>query len=404
MSLALETPAQWERRCLSKNGYRTEMRARVAAFAQFHKPKPPAGPLYVYPCDICGEWHLTKRANERSPITADSPFDLSRMGAKENPAVRSGGARAQSRANQRTHMLATLRTKNSQVPPPQQKLSPTQQLERWFDQGRSEVFSVHTTLTPQMAQMLLDRNPDNRAIQERAANRSVGAYAAMMLRGEWRLNGEPIIVSREGLLNDGQHRASACVLSNTSIPVSITFGVERETRSTVDQGKARSNGDVLSLAGETDVNRLAAAIRFVWAVTRKLPLSDCPSPEQLLTEIQRHPGLREAVRKTGALVKPLKASATISGAYYLCHEHAPAQADDFLERVTTGLNITHKNHPEAQLRRRLEEHARGTKLGKLHGHEQAAIFIKAFNLYLHRRNTRALAWKPSIEGFPVVGE
>lgn len=291
----------------------------------------------------------------------------------------------------------------SKVPPPVVVLSPTQQLERWLDRGRSEVFTVHTTMTPDMAKMLLDRNPDNRRIQERAANRSVAAYAAMMTRGEWELNGEPIIISRDGLLNDGQHRCTACVISGAPIPVSITFGVERFTRRTVDQGKARSNADVLTLAGEVDVNRLAAAIRFVWSVTRGLPFYESPSPKQLLEELERHPHVRDAVRKLGPLSK-LKIGAPVVGAFYICHQHAPVQADAFLDRVITGLNISHRNNPEAQLRRRFEEHARGTKAGKLSAYEQAALFIKAFNAYLNHRNVRALVWKESVEAFPIVGE
>lgn len=60
-------------------------------------------------------------------------------------------------------------------------------------------------LTPDIASRMLNTNQRNRPLK----NNVVKQYAAAMLRGEWKLNGETIIISRDGNLLDGQHRISA---------------------------------------------------------------------------------------------------------------------------------------------------------------------------------------------------
>ncbi len=49
----------------------------------------------------------------------------------------------------------------------------------------------------------------------------------MLREGRWLNTGEPIIVSREGILNDGQHRLLAIKETNMSAELDIRFGVPR---------------------------------------------------------------------------------------------------------------------------------------------------------------------------------
>lgn len=295
----------------------------------------------------------------------------------------------------------------SKVPPPVVVLSPTQQLERWLDRARSEVFTVNTTLTPDMARVLLDRNPENRAVGTRGPNRSVAAYAEMMRRGEWLLNGSTIVVSRDGFLNDGQHRCHAVIEAGVSIPVLISFGVERESRITVDQGRARTPGDVLSIHGQTNTNILAKAIQFVWAYDGPHGFRDRPSPAELLSTLEDHPHLSVAICEATKLGGEFRLSrGYISGAHYVCSRFDGAKAAEFLDLAATGLNITSQSSPIYRLRKRYEDHAREGKLGRIDAIEQAAIYIKAFNAFLRGRNIALLRWRQhgdAAEQFPNVG-
>lgn len=117
-------------------------------------------------------------------------------------------------------------------------------------------------LTPALAALLLDRNPANRKINQTMVER----YAYEIMGGRWVFNGEPIIVSDTGELNDGQHRCAAVVEAGKAISVLMIVGVPRETRVTLDQGKMRTIGDYLSMEGHANGNFIGAAANIIWQV------------------------------------------------------------------------------------------------------------------------------------------
>lgn len=287
-----------------------------------------------------------------------------------------------------------MRTNNAEV----------NQLDLWLGKSKRDVFSVNTLVTPRMAEALLKRNGGNRPVIWTGPTRSVAAYAAAMSRGEWVLNGEPIIISSTGELNDGQHRLHAIIQSGVSVQLMLTFGVERETRHTVDQGVARTPGHILAMFGEKDSNNLATALQFMWAHDAGVSLNCRPSTDQLLATLTIHPGLREAIHAAASLAAHYRLSrGYIAAAYYLCSQSDQFKAEQFMTAATTGLNITNVNSPVNRLRKQYEEHsAKRKRLDKI---EQAALFIKAFNMFAKGRSG-AVQWRdtgPTAEAFPVVG-
>lgn len=115
------------------------------------------------------------------------------------------------------------------------------------------------SLTPDLAQVLLDRNSANRKVSVTL----VDSYAREIKYGRWAFNGEPIIVSNTGELNDGQHRCQAVIEAEKAIEVILIVGVARETRTTLDQGRVRTASDFLSMEGNTRTGILAAAANNV---------------------------------------------------------------------------------------------------------------------------------------------
>lgn len=279
-----------------------------------------------------------------------------------------------------------------------------QQFDAWLRRGKTEVFTVTTALTPDLARLLLAHNEKNRPVLFSGLTRSVDAYAAAMARGEWLLNGEPLIMSRCGQLNDGQHRCYAAIQADAAVPVQITFGVERNTRHTVDQGIARSPGQILAMAGEADCNNLACALQFLYAHDAGQTLHARPSMDQLLDALERHPNVRAALLATAKLGAHYRLSrGYIAAAHYLCGRHDLFHADQFLGLCTTGLHIANTNSPVARLRRQFEEHS--AKRKRLDRIEQAALYIKGFNNFLKGR-TGPIAFKNARDGseaFPAVG-
>lgn len=282
------------------------------------------------------------------------------------------------------------------------RLGDAQQLAAWVAQGEGGVFTVTTLLTPALAALLLERNESNRPVTFGSSTRSVAVYAAAMRRGEWKLNGEALIVSRCGVLNDGQHRCHAVLEANVAVQVQITFGVDRDTRHTVDQGIARTPGHILAMSGETNSNNLACALQLLWCVDNGLSPNHRPSMDQLLETLAGHPDARDALTGIWKIGGHYRLSmGYIGAAHYLCRRVDGFSADQFLGALTTGLNIQNVNSPVARLRKQFEEHS--AKRKKLDRTEQAALYIKGFNNFVRGR-TGPVQWRntgPSPEDFPL---
>ncbi len=117
-----------------------------------------------------------------------------------------------------------------------------------------------TTVTKELAEYYLNNNGINRPLYSPAVN----SYAEQMANNEWRLNGEPIIISDNDKLLDGQHRLSAVALSGVHVKMLFVHGVDESTFDSIDIGKHRNGSDVLIIeankSGEKITPRFAATL------------------------------------------------------------------------------------------------------------------------------------------------
>lgn len=113
---------------------------------------------------------------------------------------------------------------------------------------------------PQVAERILqENNSNNRAI---SVNKLAQACADIE-DGRFFINGESIIFADDGTLLDGQHRLAACAKTKIAIVSLCAFGIDREAMMTIDQGKARTAGDIVQLSGMPNGNSVAAIARLV---------------------------------------------------------------------------------------------------------------------------------------------
>lgn len=140
-------------------------------------------------------------------------------------------------------------------------------LKQSVHRGRNDIFSEVKMVTPQLAEVILTQNPDNRKIRPIKFDQMV----LDMKHGRWTMNGEPIIIANTGELNDGQHRLMALIEANVTLPLLFVFGVERESRTTVDQGAPRYAGDYLQMQGVVSANQQASIARNLIAYERATP-------------------------------------------------------------------------------------------------------------------------------------
>lgn len=233
------------------------------------------------------------------------------------------------------------------------------------------------SLTPDLAEVLLDRNPANRKISETL----VESYSREIASGRWAFNGEPIIVSDTGELNDGQHRCKAVVEAGYPIDVILIVGVARDTRTTLDQGRVRTAGDFLSMDGNIYTNVLAAAASIAWGVRRRgmVPTGSWQraTKSEVLDFVRENPGLAKSV-----VLVHMKGADAAGGKSVLAATHFLLKstrhkddADHFILSVITGSGLA-AGSPILYVRNRMINERR-----MLRNADRVELLFKAWNAW-----------------------
>lgn len=238
-----------------------------------------------------------------------------------------------------------------------------------------EPVSEVVTLTPILAGLLLERNKENRPVSQTNLDR----LKSDLKGGRYVFNGEAIIISASGDLNDGQHRCMAVRETGKSLRTVMVFGPARETRMTLDQGVLRSAGHYLSMAGFTDTNYLAGVAKLVWQFRTFNKVSnsirDYPTKTQLTDVVMHYRDIVDSlafVSRKGATV--LGSRSFLGFCHWaMCHANSREMADEFFEKLFTGagLNI---GSPILYCRNRLIELKGNPKL-----HDKAELVFRSWN-------------------------
>lgn len=222
------------------------------------------------------------------------------------------------------------------------------------------------TIKPKDADSLLCRNEGNRKISPMVVER----FAEDMRRNKWSLNGETIkIYDADGelpVLLDGQHRLSACVKAKKAFTTAVAYVDSPSAFSTIDCGKNRSAGDIMTILGYPSGNALASALKLLMQVEAN-KLGDVNTGggasnyslknHQLQREIEKRvPLLSDSVAFSTKMKAKLKTrpSAIAVAHYQLSHAHripkgttsfigasrdAQTCAEEFLTLLHTGENL-----------------------------------------------------------------
>lgn len=114
------------------------------------------------------------------------------------------------------------------------------------------------TITPERAADLLAKNTMNRKLRRSVVER----YARDMTRGQWKINGEPLLFNGDGTLFNGQHRLHACIAAGVPFETVIVSGLPADVMPTIDTGSSRSLGDYLGLQGAANASVVAAMVQW----------------------------------------------------------------------------------------------------------------------------------------------
>lgn len=274
--------------------------------------------------------------------------------------------------------------------------------QRWLadrvKRGAREPFGERVLLTPELAETLLASNPENRNVSEVGVEALVRDIAS----GQWVFNGEPLIVSTDGLLADGQHRCLAVVRAARAIETMVNFGVDYASRLTTDQGRAKTVGNYLAMQGVGCSNNAAAAARALWQIEHfGLPGNSSvqrPTKQQVMDYFRKHSGVEDSVnflsfKGTGRV----GGKTTLAVCHYLIGSVNPGRADQFLRALVRGADGGESlptTSPVFHARERLLGDHRMTQA------EKVELIIKAYNTWRAGRRVRK---SPSVVGaIPAV--
>lgn len=260
--------------------------------------------------------------------------------------------------------MATLLDKVSSISKPQ--VGTVAWLNARVERGASGIFSEVVDVTPGLAGEILRRNPDNRPVKAKVEN-----YAADMIDGRWVFNGEPIIISDDGFLNDGQHRLLAIIDANKTIPLLIVFGVSRVSRMTVDQGSARSAGDYLGMDNVPNAKTAASLTRIVMAIENGDGTSFADASRVTNEQIRRRVIADDKILEAAAYAQSVHkhcchfiAPALVGAAYYMFCDINPIEGRDYMDRVTIGEGLR-RGQPAFAVREGLMREGRNRRAAKI---------------------------------------
>lgn len=265
------------------------------------------------------------------------------------------------------------------------------------------------TITPELAWDFLKMNTHNRRKDEDTIN----TYASAMLRGKWILNGEPIIISDENVILDGQNRLYACVRAGVPFESLFVWGITQEAFKTIDIGKSRTAGDILFIDNIKNANVVAASITkfFRLATGQASDIGDGEGGGIRLSRIGRGKGevfdfykqnagicnrVGEHINSLGQSGRMVMNGSVIGGYelfLVLEKKHPEETVFSFFEQLSTGKNV--ENNTILLLRDALIRHKMKQKI--LSGAQRRAYFIKTWNAYITGKELKVLNYSAERE-------
>jgi hypothetical protein len=269
---------------------------------------------------------------------------------------------------------------------------------------RKEYTPTIEVVTPELAKDLLTRNTCNRAVSQHA----VAGYAKDMGQGNWKLNGEAIVLTDKGVLRSGQHRLLAVILANTPIKMAINCGVEDDSYTTLDSGRRRTAANVLDIEGFKYAATIAGGIREFSTNQKGLPSINFLVGSQA---VSNNDILKVALALGKGRLEELAAichnynshckflsPAQILGFVLTLEELHPTKWMGFMDKIFYGIGIE-KDTPEFWFAARARKEA-NTPTQKTPISIRKALFIKAFNAYLSKKQVSQLKFNAEVEKFP----
>ena len=256
-------------------------------------------------------------------------------------------------------------------------------------------------ISPLTAREWLDAT--DMTIQRKINPANVSYLSSEISKGNWRLNGEPIIIDADGNIIDGIHRLSAIIESGETIKSAVVFGVQKNSIHTIDQGRARSLADVFTIQFQPKYAATsAAAVNVIFQFRARrysrvgfgalngsaggggIQRDQKASPAEAKKFISQNPGFFSFVEESMRLYHngdKLLAARTFCGMKWIIEQENPIHSESFFTALSTGVGISEDN-PIYYLRKKLIENKNpNSRVRPMSGLQLTALLIKTFNYF-----------------------
>ena len=258
------------------------------------------------------------------------------------------------------------------------------------------------TITPEMATALLEKNTNNRPLNEMHVKRLV----RQIEDGKWKFNGDTIKISDEGAVLDGQHRLWAIIEAKTPVQLIVAYGIRQDAFSTIDTlRKVRTGADIIALSGTTRYrNVIASSLTWLLRWQRGV-IVEHRAPENKIensdieTAFDAHPEIIRAVERAVA-VRRLCTASQMACFYYVLANRNQVLADRMMETLENPAKVA-LSDPFFRLRNYFtaDHHKKKDPVTTM------ALSIKAANIAKDNRKSASLSWRSHgkhAEPFPTL--
>jgi len=253
---------------------------------------------------------------------------------------------------------------------------------------------------PETARLWLKSNTRNRNIRPA----KVRQYARDMAAGRWKLTGEAIKFADDGTLLDGQHRLTAVIEADVTVPILVVSRIAEDAQSVMDSGSARRASDTLAIHGAANAHTLAAAARIGVLLDRdSLRTNEVGvSHAEVFAWIEEHPEIEAAVAHVcgGGLRSKIRLSLSrMAYAYYRTALIDASAAAEFWDSLATRANLP-LGSPVLTLAQRLDRIDRDRQ--KLNTITALWLVFRAWNAWRDGETLARLVLPESIDSLPAL--
>ncbi|MEM9763575.1 MAG: hypothetical protein AAF968_13890 [Pseudomonadota bacterium] len=257
--------------------------------------------------------------------------------------------------------------------------------EAWLEQNITHAHSVGVTgvegeLTPALARCLLERNEENRPISQTNLNRLCNDIRS----DRWALNGQTIIVSADGHLNDGQHRCHAVLKTGRAVPTLFSFGVSRDSRLTVDMGAQRDVGNFLSMQGVPNASAVATVCNYLIQIASRGEIGGggmAPTKQEQLAYWRENRDIEDSVSLVPTTTAKIGGRPILATAHFMIRRKRGEAADHFIRSLVKGERLD-PNDPVLKAREWLLDavmRSRSQRGHKLTAQTKLEVVLRAWN-------------------------